>query len=124
MKQVKARGSKKMPIMIPLASLNLEKDSNSPHGLAFKLRDDSELIYAPILNKSGGNFSSTDIDEKTGLPKKVSLGGLGDRKLHPGGYGLSRLNLDRNLSMSSYWSDLQYSYSDGQVVIVSDKSVA
>ena len=118
MKQVKARESKRMPVMIPLAGLDLEKDSNSSHGLSFKLRNGAELIYALILNKRDGYFSPVDIDEKTGLPKKVSKG---DRYLYTRNDGLSRLYLDGNLHLSSRWDDLHTSGSNGRVVVVNDK---
>ena len=123
MKQVKARGSNNMPVMIPLVGLDLERDSSSPCGLAFKLRDDAEIFYDPILNKSGGNFSSLDIDEKTGLPKKLSEG---DRYFYTRDdkAGLSRLNLSRDLFMYSSWSDLQGSGSYGRVVVMSAKGAS
>lgn len=120
MKQVKARESKRMPVMIPLAGLDLEKDSNSPYGLAFKLRDDVELIYAPILKKFGSHFSSADIDEKTGLPKKLREGW---RYLSTRKKGLSRLIIGSILGeIYSKVGDLQESYDDGRVVVIAPEA--
>ncbi len=120
MKQIKERGKKRMPVMIPLKGLKLEKDSNSSYGLAFKLKDDAELISAPILNRDG-KFNSEDIDEKTGLPKKFSS--LGNRFLYTSDLGLSRLLLDWDLDLDSDWVNLADSDSYGRVVLTSiDKS--
>ena len=58
--------------MISLKNLELRNDDNSPYGLAFSLI--GETIYAPVLNHDLGNFSSEDIDEETGLPKKLGQG--------------------------------------------------
>lgn len=123
MKQVKALNPKsKMPVMIPLNSLELVEDSDSSYGLAFKLRDDAEIVYAPILNKSNGNFSSEDIDGKTGLP--IKLDSSGNRGLYTTSSGLSRLYLDRFLSLYSRSEDLAYSNDDGRVVIVSSEGAS
>ncbi len=119
MKQVKVRGNKKMPVIIPLAGFDLEKDSSSPHGLAFKLRDDAELIYAPILNKRDGNFSSVDVNEKTGLPNKISRG---DRYLSTRKEGLSGLVLGRGLGLASGWYYLRGSDDGGRVVVVNGEA--
>jgi hypothetical protein len=116
MGQVKARNKKqKMPVMISLSGLGLEKDSSSPNGLSFKLKDDAEIIYAPILNKDG-NFSSEDIDEKTGLPKKL---GNGNRNLYTRNSGLFRLFLCWYLDLDSVNIDLAGSSDIGRVVLVS-----
>jgi len=109
----------KLPVMIHLNQLDLVKDQDSQHGLAFKLREDTEIIYAPILNKETGNFSSEDIDEKTGLPKK--LGG-GNRTLYTMKNGLARLCLDRDLGLYSRDVGLAYSYGLGRVVVVSGEA--
>jgi hypothetical protein len=120
MKQVKDRlgkEAKMMPVMIPLYGMGLVKDQDSPHGLAFKLKEDAQIIYAPILKKSSGsNFNSEDIDAKTGLPTKV---GKGNRTLWTRDSGLSRLCLGRNLYLSSCDDDLADSYDIGRVVLVS-----
>src|SRR3989344_5328645 len=99
-----------VPKSIPTANY-LAKDQDSQHRLAFKLREDTEIIYAPILNKETGNFSSEDIDEKTGLPKK--LGG-GNRTLYTMKNGLARLCLDRDLGLYSRDVGLAYSYGLGR----------
>ncbi|MFH1585319.1 MAG: hypothetical protein ABIB79_00950 [archaeon] len=116
MNQVKQRGKKKMPIMIPLRGLELEKDTNSPYGLTFKLKENAELIYSPTLNKDNGYFLSTDINEKTGLPKKL---GKGERYLYTRNKGLSRLYLNRSLNLYSRNDDLAISNAVGRVVLVS-----
>jgi len=109
----------KLPVMIPLAGLNLVKDQDSDYGLAFKLRENSEIMYAPILNeKNGSKFSYENIDENTGLPKET---GNGNRTLYTIKTGLSWLNLGWNLGLYSDWGDygLAYSDGDGRVVAVS-----
>jgi hypothetical protein len=117
MEQVKKRlGRKaKMPVMIPLYGLELVKDQDSPHGLTFKLKDDAEIVYAPILNTQG-NFKSEDIDEKTGLPKQTKGG---NRTLYTTNSGLSRLYLYNYLNLGSDDDDLTDSNGDGRVVLVS-----
>src|SRR3989344_818325 len=120
MKQVKERNEKaKTPIMITLNQLELVNDTASEYGLAFKLKEDAEIIYAPILNDEVGNFSSEDIDEKTGLPIKL---GKGNRTLYTRDSGLSRLCLGRNLGLSARDDDLANSDSDGRVVVVSGEA--
>jgi hypothetical protein len=119
MKQVKERLGKgaKMPVMIPLCGMELVKDQDSPHGLAFKLKDDAEINYAPILNKSNSSdFNSGDIDAKTGLPTKV---GKGNRTLWTRDSGLSRLCLYGGLDLISDDVVLAGSYDYGRVVLVS-----
>jgi hypothetical protein len=119
MKQVKYRFGKrtKMPVMIPLYGMELVKDQDSLHGLAFKLKEDAQIIYAPILKKSSGsNFNYEDIDVKTGLPTKV---GKGNRTLWTRDSGLSRCFLDRDSNLLSSDSGLAYSGGNGRVVLVS-----
>ena len=121
-KQVKARGikfSSKNPVMIPLTELELKKADNN-YGLTFKLREDAEIYEAPILSKQG-KFNSKDIDEKTGLPKKVSSSG--NRTLYVRDSGLSRLDLNNDLDLSSNDRYLDDSGDDGRVVVISEKSV-
>ena len=114
-KQVKARNTQQMlPVMIPLAGLELAKDSDSEYGLSFTLKENAEIIYAPILNKNGG-FDSESINEKTGLPKRF---GDGDRTLAARDSGLSRLYLNGDLDLYSWDDVLAYSYGDGRVVVV------
>jgi|SRR3989344_5628521 len=106
----------KGPIMIPLYELELAKDSDSPHGLSFKLKEDAELTLAPMLSgeNHGKRFSKTD--ELSGLPKEL---GEGNRTLYTRDSGLSRLYLDRFLGLGSYFGDLADSYGNGRVVLVS-----
>ena len=116
MKQVKSRNKKqKLPVMLPLTGLELRIDLNSPNGLAFNLREDLDIVYAPILNKPG-NFNSEETDEKTGLPMKT---GEGDRILYTTKSGLSRLYLNGNLGLGSDDDNLAYSNDFGRVVLVS-----
>lgn len=90
-------------------------DKESNYGLAFKLTESANLIYAPILNKPG-NFNSEDIDEKTGLPKQTKGG---NRTLYTRKDGLSRLCLNRYLNLNSGNDSLACSNSVGRVVAVS-----
>lgn len=75
----------KLPLMINLCDLELENDAGSKnYGLAFRIREEARPIYASILSLSEepnnilSSFSSEDIDEETGLPKRF---GNGDRRL-------------------------------------------
>ncbi len=118
--QLKARNPKiKMPLMIPLTDFDLVTDSNSPHGLAFKLRDEAEIIYAPILDSDSGQFNTEDIDLSIGLPKELNKG---DRYFHIRKDGLSRLYLGRDLDLDSVDENLANSNGDGRVVIVSGEA--
>src|SRR3989344_4665243 len=120
MKQVKERNKKaKTPIMITLNQLELVNDTASEYGLAFKLKEDAEIIYAPILNDEDENFSSEDIDEKTGLPIKL---GKGNRTLYTMQNGLSRFCLSRGLDLGARYVSLAYSNSNGRVVVVSGEA--
>src|SRR3989344_4648335 len=69
--QVKERLGKnmKLPVMIPLFNLDLKLDPNNQYGLGFNLREDAQLVYAPVLNKQG-NFSS--VNPETGLPVELN----------------------------------------------------
>jgi len=122
MKQVKDRNGKRtrMPVMIPLYGIELVKDQNSPQGLAFKLKDDAEIVYAPIL-REGGNFSSEDVNIQTGLPKRL---GKGDRTLYTISEGLSGWCLGRDLGLGSSGSDLADSSDYGRVVVVGAEGTA
>ncbi len=114
--QLKTRGEVQYPLMIPLASLELEKDnsSNSLYGLVFKLKEDSELISAPQLvdENNGRRFSETN---EQGLP---IFDLSGSRILYTRDSGLSRLLLSRGLDLYSYWDDLDNSGAGGRVVAV------
>lgn len=117
--QVKKRGIKfdsENPVMIPLKELELENADNY-HGLIFRLREDAKIYESPILNKRTGNFSSEDIDEKTGLPTKL---GEGNRTLHTRSTGLSRLILGRGSRVDSDDMNLAYSSDDGRIVVVKE----
>ncbi len=110
----------KTPIVIPLNGLGLVSDSNSPYGLTFKLTDESELIYAPILDgkdERNKRFSETD---EYGLPEKL---GEGNRTLYTIDSGLSGLYLDGD-GVYSGLDRLASSYSGGKVVIVSGKGTS
>lgn len=120
-KQLKTRGELKYPAVIPLNGFDLTRDDASPHGLAFKLRDDAEIIYAPVLRK-GGSFTSEDIDLKTGLPRKV--GENGNRTSYITNAGLSRLCLNGGLSLWSGNEGLAVSYADGRVCVVSGEATS
>ena len=119
MKQVNDRLGKKakMPVVIPLYDLELVKDQDSPQGLAFKLKENAEITYAPVLNElNGANFNSEDVNFKTGLPTKV---GNGNRNIYTRNSGLSRLYLNRNLNLNSNLVNLAASDDNGRVVLVS-----
>src|SRR3989344_888498 len=120
MKQINAMTRKaNTSIMISLNQLDLVNDQTSEYGLAFKLKEDAKVIYAPILNKKTGNFSSEDMDEKTGLPTKL---GNGKRTLYTMQDGLSRLCLCGGLDLNARYDDLADSYSGGRVVVVSGEA--
>ena len=114
--QVKSRNKKqKLPVMIPLAGLELRSDGNSNQGLAFNLREDAEIVYAPILNKPG-SFNSEDINEETGLPKRTEGG---NRTLYTINSGLSGLCFSGDLDLYSDNDVLTGSNGNGRVVAVS-----
>ncbi|MDD5649903.1 MAG: hypothetical protein PHF86_05700 [Candidatus Nanoarchaeia archaeon] len=119
-KQLKLRDRKlKLPIMIPLTELILQKDQNSIYGLSFKLKESADVIYSSILNEENSKFSSEDINEKTGLPNKL---GNGNRNFYTRNSGLSGLFLYRGLDLNSYDVGLGYSNLDGRVVVVSGEA--
>src|SRR3989344_9241303 len=113
-KQVKKRLGRdmKLPVMMPLHSLDLKLDPNNEYGLGFNLREDAQLVYAPVLNKKG-NFSS--VNPETGLP--VELDDKGTRFSHTRQEGLAGLLLDRDLLLNSAWNNLGYSNEAGRVVV-------
>ena len=114
--QLKQRDPKiKLPQMINLKDLEVVLDQDSSHGLAFKLKDNAVPIYAPILNENG-NFNSEDIDEQTGLPKKLTENGT--RRLYTYNKGLCGLYLNRDSDVDSVRDILEYSNSAGRVVVV------
>jgi hypothetical protein len=118
MAQIKARNPKaKMPAMVPLSELELVADENSPYKLGFKLKENAQIFYdLSVLNKDRG-FSSGDIDENTGLPRKTTSNG--DRFLYTkNNSGLCGLFLGRGLCVGSVDEDLAYSDGGGRVVVV------
>ncbi len=119
-KQLEERGYKltKKPLVIWLNQLELETDENCPDGLKFELLENCEPFYSPILNKNG-RFSSEDVNEKTGFPMRLRGG---ERYLYGKGSGLSKLNLMRDLWVSSIDHDLKYSNSRGRIVVIDDKA--
>ncbi|MEK9207277.1 MAG: hypothetical protein AAB922_02265 [Patescibacteria group bacterium] len=141
----------KNPVIIPLTGLELQiaDKYHNDYGLTFRLREDAEAYNSPILVDGGltlrtlgdfaldysspplrtpplfknGNFNSEDIDEKTGLPTKLSDG---KRTLYARDEGISRLRLDGGLNLSadgrfldgSGGDDLSVSGGCGRVVVV------
>lgn len=96
--QIKARGKAiENPVVIPLSGVEVVNDRNSEYGLAFRLRDDAELIEAPALvgENNGASFAETD---RYGMPVKI---GEGNRKLYTGSGGLSAYGVDWNLDIRS-----------------------
>jgi hypothetical protein len=123
MEKLKARNPKqKLPVFILLRGLALEKDPDSTYGLSFKLTDEAQILYAPILNSNSGSyFSSAEIDKNTGLPAKVHTTDVSkeNRQLWTRDSGLSRLYLYRCLIVNSVNEDLAVSCGNGRVVLVS-----
>ena len=118
MQQIKTRNpNAKMPAMITLSGLELVADASSPYKLGFRINDSTEIFYdLSVLNKDG-DFSSEDIDKKTGLP--VKFGDKGNRHLYTRNSSLSRLCLGWNLFASSDNVVLEYSDGDGRIVVIS-----
>jgi hypothetical protein len=114
----KGNKRKKMPVMIPLSGLKLFADSDSSHGLSFKIAE-SKIVYSPILNKSG-NFKSEEIDEKTGLPSRLVEG---NRILYTRNNGLSGLCLFGGSNLNASYECLACSRSDGRVVVFDAEGV-
>ena len=110
-------GNIELPVLIPLKNLELRNDDNSPYGLAFNII--GETIYAPILNHDSENFSSVDIDEEIGIPKKLRQG---NRFFYTRKKGLSRLYLGGDLDADAGDEDLAGSGGDGRVVVVSGEA--
>jgi len=111
--QLRLRGEQKYPVMIPLTELDLVKDGCYDWDLTFKLKDNAQVIHAPILDKSG-NFSNEDVDLNTGLPKKLENG---NRILYTRESDLSWLCLLGGLGLGS-GDDLAYSLEIGRVRVV------
>jgi hypothetical protein len=111
--QVNQGGKLQYPVMVPLAGLDLEFDSNSPHSLGFKLTDSTELIYAPQLDHKNDYAKFNNADEK-GLPifdKK------GSRTLYVEKGGLRRLYRDWDLDLGAGDGDLADDDGHGRVIV-------
>ena len=113
--QIKERNKKqKLPVMVPLAGLDLVQDSDSNYGLAFTLKEDAGIIYAPELRHENNGKKFQEVNER-GLPV---LSEKENRTLYTRDSGLSRLCLLRFLGLFSGLDDLAYSNDDGRVVVV------
>ncbi len=66
-RQVKDRQELKFPTLIHLTGLELRVDENAPNGMAFKLGENSEIIYAPNLSHSNHGKKFSGLDE-SGVP--------------------------------------------------------
>ena len=119
--------------VLPLFTLKLRKDGKSNYKLSFDLTDSTLENYfeAPILNEvSQKKFNSIDIEEKTGLPKKLQ--DKGERTLYTRNYqsydiknsGLVGLYLYGNLNIDSDDGDLAGCGAGGRVVVVSAEGTA
>lgn len=117
LKQLKARNPRiKLPVMINLSDLVLEKSDTLPNGLRFKLTEGANPIYASILSSDGGNFSSEDVDLRTGLPREL---GNGNRALYTRKDGLARVYLGWLAGLYSLNASLADSLEYGRVRVAS-----
>ncbi len=117
-KQVSKRGyDLNVPLVIPLAGLEVVKDTHSPQGLAFKLTDSAQIIKAFQLttDNNGKNFSTFDA---FGLPNPEVK--KGSRILNTGNSGLSGLSTIRNMTVNSSYNLIEYSNNDGRIVLFRD----
>ena len=113
-KQLKARNidfSPENPAMIYLGDLDLVADTTT--GLAFKLRDDAQVINVPQLAKDCRFI----IVNKDGVPIPDEKG---NRHLYTINSGLSRLDQGGDLDLGSGWDYLGPSNAYGRVVVVSE----
>jgi len=115
-------GRVELPVVIPYSEIVLKPVTDGrtifPHGLKFFLKDDVEIILAPILNGSGWeNFS--EIDYVTGLPKELDE--TADRDIWIGDSGLSKFLLSNDGNIDSTGEHFDLSDSRGRVVLVRDK---
>jgi hypothetical protein len=100
-------------IMVPLAGLELQYDAISPHKLAFRLTDSSEIIYASQLNESNHGKKFNRGDEK-GIPI-FEYGG--SRTLYSSeSNGLCRLSRGRYLVLNARNRNLASSSGVGRVI--------
>ena len=114
--------------VIPLNSLTLRKDEQSPSKLSFTLPENPVYFQAEILNSPSQNkFESSDIEENTGIPKEVRAHGSRTLYTRNGpGYsfknsGISGLYLGRSLSLNSSNGGLADSNDYGRVVCLRAK---
>ena len=113
--------------VLPLYALGLEKDSNSPEKLSFKLISPKAVFESPILMSPSGRYiNSANMNESRGLPNQVyeTDPSSENRQLFTRNSGLSRLCLDGGLYVDSYGGNLADSDSDGRVVYVSGEASA
>ena len=113
-KQLRARSiefSHQNPALIYLGDLELMADDEV--GLAFKLRDEAQVINAPQLAQDC-RFLTTD---KNGVPIADKKGG---RELYTINSGVSRLVQFGDLGLISNWNYLEGSGANGRVVVVSE----
>ena len=105
------------PLVVPLYGVEVVKDKDSPHGLAFKLAEDTQIVRAPelIAKNNGKNFSATN---EYGIP---NVDGKGERMLYTRESGLLGLFLNRNLDVGSGDDYLANSGDSGRVVLVRSK---
>jgi hypothetical protein len=101
------------PLLISLSGLELRTDTNSPHGLAFNLTDESDLFHATELEESN-HFSKFDETDSRGMP---IFDEKGKRTLFTASEGLRALFRDWNLGLFARSYDLAYSNGGGRVVV-------
>ncbi len=111
----------KLPLIIPLNTLELRNDRKSPSGLAFNITDSTELMNLNIFNSDTSNFSWGDINEKTGVPTRLVE--KNSAKESPTFFtrssGLASFCLTVNLNLDSYYSNLGNSFSIGRIIAMS-----
>ena len=113
--QIKRRNPRyEMPVMINLSELELVNDYDSNYGLAFNLKENSEIISSPILKERYCIFSSEDVNLETGLAEKF---GVGERTFEAIDSGLSVLYLHNKLDLLSS-GFLSFSTDNGRIIIV------
>jgi len=111
----------RMPVMIPFAGLELKRDSNAEYGLAFRLSEDAQLIYAPGLNSPDAS-SFSEIDMRKGIPKRLDENGK--RVLWTEKEGVTILSLTPDGDLSFRNERLYCSAHCGRIVIVSTSARA
>ena len=114
--------------VLPLWTLKLRKDTQSPDKLSFNITDLTINNYfeAPVLMKDSGSYiNPSEMNERTGLPTKVYNKSVsGNRRLWTMNAGLVRLCLDGDLGVGSYDGGLSGCGADGRVVLVSGEASA